>query len=341
MNDDAVELRSRELKMEGIHVTTIAELLATNFGEDSWLVEKLIPEQSITAIAGIPGSFKTWITLEIARSVASGKPFLGNFATTQGPVLLVDKECHYKHIQKRLKLLGMEKTLPICYHNPYELDLFVDDDKHFELLLREIEHLGARVVIFDSLTRIHRGDENESKSIAKLMNRFKRITDIGVSVIFVHHHRKESYPSQNSPNSLRGSSDILAGIDCLLTLVKEKGRDDRIIVEQGKLRQGEAVKPFAINALFEKDGDITRSVSFSYGGEHDPSKTKSDEATGIILEFLEQKGDETEGSVIVKVLEEENYSKGTTIRALKQLEEEDKIGKRNGDNGRHIYWLKK
>ena len=48
---------------------SIQEIIATDFGPLEWVIDKLIPRQSITVISGEPGSYKTWLTMEMAKSI--------------------------------------------------------------------------------------------------------------------------------------------------------------------------------------------------------------------------------------------------------------------------------
>ena len=48
-------------------------------GGVSWLVDEWLPDKSITFLVSPPESYKTWILLDLAVSVASGTPFLGRY----------------------------------------------------------------------------------------------------------------------------------------------------------------------------------------------------------------------------------------------------------------------
>ncbi len=320
-------------KQENMYVVTVDQILNRDFGPEAWMVERLIPEQSITGITGAPGTYKTWLTLELAKCITQGSDFIGKFKTNKGNVLFLDKENHLRHIKKRLNLLNI-KDLPIFYFSRTE-DFYIDKEKDYKSLIRVIKDLDIKVIVFDSLVRIHSGDENNSKDIAKAMNAFRKITNQGVTVIIIHHNRKEGIKIQSSTNSIRGSSDILAGLDCLLQVSKSP-KENYIGISQTKLRQDEAIQPFRVEICLNKEKG---SIAFTHGGDFDSSDSEVEEARENILEIL------NDGLIKAKPELNEILSKNytTTIinKALKELEVLGMIIKSVGAHNSHSFSLKK
>lgn len=91
-------LRSSEIK-----AITLAELLNTEFQNPQWLVERLIPHETVTIVSGAPASYKTWLTLEIALKVAAGEKVFGEFQAIQSPVLIIDEENHPRILKDRAR----------------------------------------------------------------------------------------------------------------------------------------------------------------------------------------------------------------------------------------------
>ena len=328
LKETLVELK----KQDNIYVVTVDQIIKKDFGPELWMVGKLIPEQSITAITGIPGSYKTWLTLEIAKCVSQGSDFLGQFKTTKGNVLFLDKENHLRNIQKRLKLLGVQ-NLPIFYFSRAE-DFLIDKEKDYKSLVKAIDELNIKLVVFDSLVRIHSGDENNSRDIAKAMNAFRKITNRGATVIFIHHNRKEGIRTQSTTNSVRGSSDILAGIDCLLQISKPE-KEKILGVNQAKLRQDESVEPFKVEICFSKEND---SMGFTYGGDFDSEESEVEEAKESAIEILKD-GTIKPGQELTEILSE-NYSITIINKALKELEILGVIIKERKAHNKYFFSLK-
>jgi hypothetical protein len=72
------------------------------------------------------------------------------------------------------------------------------------------------LIIVDSLVSFHGGDENDATETRAFMQGFRRLADLGATVIVLHHSGKG-----DSSREYRGSSDIKASIDvgyCLANL---------------------------------------------------------------------------------------------------------------------------
>lgn len=82
--------------------------------------------------------------------------------------------------------------------------------RHADLLAKTCE--GYRLVIIDTLRRIHHGDENNSGQMAALMAIFERIgRDTGTTIIFAHHASKAATFNKvgDAAGAARGSSVLV------------------------------------------------------------------------------------------------------------------------------------
>ena len=84
------------------NIKEIGHLMAKDFPEQMYLVDRLVPDAGFTIFSGAPRSYKTFVLLELARCVASGQPFLGHFNTQQANVLLIDEENGERLLQQRI-----------------------------------------------------------------------------------------------------------------------------------------------------------------------------------------------------------------------------------------------
>ena len=79
-----------------------------------WLVDELWGEKAVGLIGGVPKSFKTFLGLDLAVSVASGTPALGHFPVEcRGPVLIYLAEDALGDLQDRVS--------GICSHRGLDL----------------------------------------------------------------------------------------------------------------------------------------------------------------------------------------------------------------------------
>lgn len=186
-----------------------------------WLVEGLWGERAVGIVGGEPKSFKSWLALDVAVSVASGAPCLRCFSVTRpGPVLLFAAEDALHVVRERLDgicraagvsfaRLGVHViTVPVV-----RLDLELD-----RLRLREtVEALRPRLLVLDPFVRLHRRDENVAGEVAPLLAYLRELERrLEAAVLLVHHARKGGHV--RAGQALRGSSELHAWGDSNLYL---------------------------------------------------------------------------------------------------------------------------
>jgi len=291
----------------------LGDVMSKDHGPINWIVDKLIPADSFSVISGDPGNYKTWLTMDIAIRVSQGSPFLDYFGTNQCPVLIIDEENPERVVQNRLKLLGIEKNadLPIYYLNKSGFD--ITNKNNLVRLMTYIAENKIKLVIFDSLVRIHRGEENSARDMSAMYRRISTITKLGVSILATHHHRKGSEKS-DSPQNLRGSSDIGAGIDAHLIVFSEK-EENQLYISQPKLRSDEPGKPFVVGIVKSEKGGI----KFKYIGEDNRKQKKIETIQNQIMEIIQNSNTDITVKDIIEKLPAD--SSPTLVRnALKGLD---------------------
>lgn len=192
-----------------------------------WIVDGLIPEESITIIGGIQGAGKSFMTLDLALELTRGGLWMEKYRTNKCGVLYIDEESSNSLLQMRLsKMLkgkGMEaQDIPVRFS--------VNKGIRFSNLLklktvrRLIELYKPKVVIVDSLVRVNDGDENFSTSMAAFFDPIMSLAhEYGIAFIFIDHEGKAVYQSENqnrepSSNDLRGSNAKAAAADAVFSL---------------------------------------------------------------------------------------------------------------------------
>ena len=242
----------RILNVNAFQVETLDSLLAKKFPETRWLIKDLVAEASITIISADPSSFKTWLMLDMALSVSKGTQLFKVFPVEQSGILIIDEESGPKMLSERFKSLGAETNLPISYLSRTGRKL---DRKYANEIADYCLSNGIGLVLFDSLVRFHSGDENTSKDMSVVFENFKNITDKGISVLILHHNRKSVAGSYNPSGDMRGSSDILASVDCHIALSRKNG-GQFLEVRQTKNRHRSEINAFKLR--FESDEDGSR-----------------------------------------------------------------------------------
>lgn len=313
----------------------VSELMAKKFEQKKWLVDKLIPEESLVAVSGFSGSYKTWLMLDLAIKVAKGEILFDKFETSQGGVLLIDEESGERLLQERLNLLNGAEDLPIFIssYSSFRLNQKTVDDLVSFCLEKKI-----RLVIFDSLIRIHGADENDAGKMAEVFRDMKQLSKAGIAVIFIHHNRKSLGIKENPSQAMRGSSDILAVVNCHLAIsVKE----NIIEVRQTKLRDAEAVNPFKLGIVKEKDEEEKERIKFEYNEEIEESKSKVEEAKEIIDVVLRANEKLLNTKELIEAVQGQiSVGDSNVKKAIKEMVEAGVLAFRKGEKNATYYLLK-
>ena len=194
-----------------------------------WLVDQLWGDSSVGVIGGAPKCSKTWLGLDMALSVATGTACLGEYAVPQsGPVLVYLAEDALPIVRERVEGMARHRGLDVDAVDIHVITapvLRLDRDPHRSRLLETAKRLRPRLLLLDPLVRLHGIDENNATEVAGLLAYFRTLQRrLDVSVILVHHTRKNAAGGVAAGQGLRGSSDIHAFGDSNLYLRRTSQR---------------------------------------------------------------------------------------------------------------------
>lgn len=188
-----------------------------------WLVEQLWGDSSVGVIGGAPKCSKTWLGLDLALSVATGTACLGRYAVPRpGPVLVYLAEDALGVVRERVESMARHRGLELTgveIHVITAPSLRLDREPHRQRLLETAKRLQPRLLLLDPLVRLHGVDENNAGEVAQLLAYFRLLQRrLDLSVILVHHTRKNAAGGVAAGQGLRGSSDLHAFGDSNLYL---------------------------------------------------------------------------------------------------------------------------
>ena len=213
--------QSSDSGAEPLRVLPVAQIPPEAFDRPQWLVEQLWAHEAVGIIGGAPKCCKTYLALEIALAVASGRPCLGRFRVPEpGPVLLFAAED--SPLQLRARIMGLARargadfqSLPVFLILAQQLRLDLQHD--LARLAHAIETYQPRLLILDPFVRLHRLDENSAMEVSALLADLRLLQRrFHLAVLLVHHTRKSN--GESSGQTLRGSSDLHAWGDSNLYL---------------------------------------------------------------------------------------------------------------------------
>lgn len=189
-----------------------------------WLIDKVLPVGAFTALYGPPGSFKSFIALDIAEAIATGRTWMGNEVSEPGCVLYIAGE-GFGGVGARIKACKQHHQTvdgaPI-YVIRHQLNLrsSVED---FNGLMLAVEHLvidtgiNFKLIIIDTLARAFGGgDENSASDMMQFVVTCGHIQKIvqDAALMILHHSGKDS------AKGMRGSSALLGAVDTELELIR-------------------------------------------------------------------------------------------------------------------------
>jgi hypothetical protein len=194
-----------------------------------WLVEQLWGASSVGLIGGAPKCSKTWLGLDLALSVATGTACLGRYAVPEpGPVLVYLAEDALPIVRQRVEGMARHRGLDLPQveiHVITSPTLRLDRAQHRGQLLQTAQRLRPRLLLLDPLVRLHGIDENNAGEVAGLLAYIRTLQrQLDLSVILVHHTRKNAAGGIAAGQALRGSSDLHAFGDSNLYLRRTKDR---------------------------------------------------------------------------------------------------------------------
>jgi hypothetical protein len=180
-------------------------------------------------IGGAPKCSKTWLGLDLALSVATGTACLGKFAVPQpGPVLVYLAEDALPVVRERVAGMARHRGVDLDaveIHVITAPTLRLDREPHRTRLFETAKRLRPRLLLLDPLVRLHGIDENHAGEVAGLLAYFRSLQRrLDLSVVLVHHTRKNASGGVAAGQGLRGSSDLHAFGDSNLYLRRTKER---------------------------------------------------------------------------------------------------------------------
>lgn len=176
-----------------------------------WLIYGVIPHGAVGYIYGKPGSYKSFMAVDMASHVAAAMHWNGIDVDLPGMVLYVAGEgASQLHVRKKawaIKSKGDNSAMHIL-----EVGVAINsatERRELMALMREIERMTGNkfvMVVLDTFSKCFIGDENDAAEMRNFIKGCEEIRDSfdGCTVLFVGHTGKAD------TTSMRGSSVALA-----------------------------------------------------------------------------------------------------------------------------------
>ena len=218
--------------------------------DPEWLIKDVLPAGSFAVLFGTPGIGKSFVSLDIAWSIAAGMAWQGR-EVKKGCVVYVAAEGR-SGLKLRRNAWYQEHALEHCpnaFYLPEPVQLTNDED--LSALLNSIRALRSNpvLVVIDTLARCFVGmDENSSREMGKLVAAIDRLrAETSATVLLIHHAGK---PRTSNPRKVseRGSSALSGAADVMMSLVPLKSGPE-LKCEKQKDAEPFAAIPFQLKSV--------------------------------------------------------------------------------------------
>lgn len=194
----------------------------------TWLVDSVLPANSVCLLYGAPGCGKTFVALDLAMHVSSAKPWLGN-SVAKGGVLYVLAEGS-QGLRQRMRAWKAANNYPGRTGVRFRCEP-IDALKPggVDLLLQAAPPGGLALVIIDTLARcMTGGDEDSAKDMGLFVAAADRIRKTLHCTVLIVHHPTKTRKVERGSGALRGAADTVIRLEASgqeLRMVCEKQKD--------------------------------------------------------------------------------------------------------------------
>ena len=206
------------------------------------LIDGVLRQGHKMLLAGPSKAGKSFSLIELCIAIAEGASWFG-WPCTQGRVLYVNLELDRASCLHRFK--DVYQALGIPAKHLANIDIWnlrgrsVPMDKLAPKLIRRASKKDYIAIVIDPIYKVITGDENSADQMANFCNQFDKVcTELGVAVIYCHHHSKGSQGSKRSMDRASGSGVFARDPDALLDLIEldlpeslQKQQDDQMVCQ--------------------------------------------------------------------------------------------------------------
>jgi len=216
-----------------------------NLPEPTWLIEGMLPARSSTLMFGASNSFKSFLALDMALSVATGHLWHGR-AVTQGPVLIIATEGALGTCRQRipgwLHCRGIDQNEGLGLIRQQVLMTERDDCDRLEQTIQARFQGNLALVLVDVWAGTIQGTEKDDEVVVARVSATQRlIARFGAAELAVTH------VPWTDPKRARGHSHLWGSADTRLLVEGDRDlRTARITVDRHKDADSGAILSFAL-----------------------------------------------------------------------------------------------
>lgn len=282
-----------------------------------WVIEKLLPKQSITLLHGKGGVGKTWLSLLLAKTVSEGDYFMG-LRTEKTPVYYIDFENSLSVLIERIRKLGADDVN--FWHFSFENKPPKIDSHDWDVYKK----LPQGLITIDTYRAFQSGDENDSQQMSLNMEKMKELRELGFTILLLHHTPK------SNERIYKGSTAIFDLSDHILSLYRVKKQDSEDEDEGGSFfrfgtKDKTRYEPFHFFVAFDPDKGFVKAA--------DPDEEDMKSLQELLVKFIKDKERPNQSELIKVGIDELMLPKSRIQKLLRKGEgkywTQDRVGLKN------------
>lgn len=216
---------------------TLQDLLRPRPVVQHWIEPGLLPRSGKLLFGGEAKTGKSWSSMSMAYSLASGSPLWGNtaFSATPAKVMILDKELGEETLANRTaRFFGplAEDDLDFACKNFVAFTgnpLFkFDNPANRGVLVNLVEEHQPNVIIIDPVSRFLAGSDSNNDDVAHFIETLDVVREkyrhLGLSYVLIHHFKKPEYDYKGAKvnpgafYNFRGASRWADDADAVVTM---------------------------------------------------------------------------------------------------------------------------
>jgi RecA-family ATPase len=253
------------------------QFLSRRMELDPYLIEGLLREKSKMNFTSQSKGRKTWLQINQALCIGSGKPWLDH-PCNRAPVLYVNLELKASTLNNRV--LDICEAMGIDPVHGHDVDFWNLRGKSADIavmvkrMLSRMRQRQYKMVYLDPAYKcLGWRDENKAGDITNFMNEIEKVAEEGGASICVTGHAPKGDVSKRNPNDLQSGSgvwardpDVVASfLDCEDQDILSVHGEDCITVQFSGMREDVTPKPFAAKWELPMFRRITGAVEVKKG----------------------------------------------------------------------------
>ncbi len=229
-------------------IMSIGKVQKMHFDPINYVVKGLLPI-GLTILAGRPKVGKSFLSLDLAYAVSTGRKFMGKFKTTKATTLTISCEESKRIINSRTK------DMPAFPDNALMINKAPIVGKGFSTFIRKVKknYPNLKLVIVDTVIHIlppNKSNNNEYSFLYPILSEIHNLAhELSVAIVMTYHLKKANAMTQggNVFDEILGSTVFQGASDCLIVIKRKPDEKEGQFYFTGR-----EVKGGVFDAIFHK-----------------------------------------------------------------------------------------